>query len=81
MRESGSSPRSNRAVQQGKSMTKTVRIENADTSNHQVRVFREMKNDAGEWVREPGAIGLDRPTSMIQETIWREKRLVIEEAD
>ena len=32
-------------------MTKVVRIENADTSTHKVRVYREIKNEAGEWVR------------------------------
>ena len=30
-------------------MTKTVRIENGDTSNHKVRVQSQIKNAQGEW--------------------------------
>lgn len=61
-------------------MTKQVRIENADTSTHKVRVFKEHKNEAGEWVRAGPAIELDHPTQMATEYIHSHQRLVVEEA-
>lgn len=61
-------------------MTKQVRIENADTSTHKVRVFKEHKNEAGEWVRAGPAIELDYPTLMAMEYIHSYQRLVVEEA-
>lgn len=61
-------------------MTKSVRIENADNSSHKVRVYAEDKNAAGEWVRSTEPAQLDLPTAMITSTIWKERRLVIEEA-
>ena len=60
-------------------MTKAVRIENADTSNHKVRVYVEDKNAAGEWVRSTEPAQLDVPTAMLTQTIWKERRVVIEE--
>lgn len=63
-------------------MTKAIRIENADTSTHKVRVYRESKNEAGEWVRSdaPSPINLDHPTQMLTEYVHSGQRLVIEEA-
>jgi hypothetical protein len=61
-------------------MTKSVRIENADTSDHKVNVFVEQKNAAGEWVRQGGPTSLNFPTQLHTGTIFREQRLVIEEA-
>ena len=60
-------------------MTKSVRIENADTSNHKVRVREQVKVN-GEWqdVTAP-ATNLDYPTAMALVTIWAEKRLIVEE--
>ena len=60
-------------------MTKTIRIENADKSNHKVRIFVENKGIDGEWQREPHALQLDYPTAMQTQTIHGGKRLVIEE--
>lgn len=63
-------------------MTKQVRIENADTSNHKVRVFIEHRDANGEWVRSPNdaPVELDHPTAMHAGWIWRDQRLVVEEA-
>ncbi len=62
-------------------MTKAIRIENADTSSHKVRVYRESKNEAGEWVRreEVPAASLDTPTQMLTEYVHSGQRLVVEE--
>lgn len=59
-------------------MTKQIRIENADTSNHLVQVYIEQKNEHGEWVRV-NARALDLPTAMLAEYIHATQRLVIEE--
>jgi hypothetical protein len=65
-------------------MTKSVRIENADTSSYKVVVKVEVKNAAGEWVPADPAIGqdqrLDYPTQMLTAGIHSHRRLVIEEA-
>lgn len=59
-------------------MTKSIRIENADTSDHKVAVYEEnLVDDA--WVRNPVPVALNYPTSMHTQSIWRERRLVIEE--
>jgi hypothetical protein len=60
-------------------MTKQIRIENADTSNHQVRVHVEQLNASGEWTRVK-TIECDYPTAMASEYIHASQRLVIEEA-
>lgn len=60
-------------------MTKTIRIENADTSNHKVKVevWEERTNGVkDDLVRE---IELNTPTQMISETIWKGKYLIIRE--
>jgi hypothetical protein len=61
-------------------MTKSIRIENADTSDHKVNVFVERKNATGEWERVGDPIKLDHPTFMHVGTIWQGQRLVVEEA-
>lgn len=60
-------------------MTKSVRIENADTSNHPVRVTVQERNASGEWVDRPSPVQLDHPTFMTTLTIYDGRRLVIEE--
>ena len=60
-------------------MTKTVRIENADTSNWPVRVTGQYKNEAGEWVNEPSSTQIDHPTQMTSAGIHSGRRLVVEE--
>lgn len=63
-------------------MTKAIRIENADNSIHKVRVYRETKNEAGEWVRSDSAqpVNLDTPTQLVQDYVHSGQRLVVEEA-
>lgn len=62
-------------------MTKSVRVENADTSSYKVKVFVEDKDANGEWVRtSPESTGLDFPTAMQTFGIHSHRRLVIEEA-
>jgi hypothetical protein len=60
-------------------MTKNMRIENADTSSHKVRLYVEDKNADGEWERREDAIPLDYPTAMKELAIFSTRRLVIEE--
>lgn len=63
-------------------MTKAIRIENADTSAHKLRVYRENKNEAGEWVRGDAVppATLDTPTQMLTDYVHSGQRLVVEEA-
>lgn len=60
-------------------MTKQIRIENADTSNWPVRVTVQHKNAEGEWIDQPGAVQIDRPTQMTETYLTSHRRLVIEE--
>lgn len=61
-------------------MTKNIRIENADTSDHKVAVFVEDQQADGTWVRQESPIALDYPTSLHTACIHSTRRLVIEEA-
>lgn len=62
-------------------MTKSVRVENADTSSYKVKVFVEDKDAEGNWVRQSDTpTGLDHPTAMQTFGIHSTRRLVIEEA-
>jgi hypothetical protein len=56
-------------------MTKTVRIENADTSTHPVRVTGQYKNADGEWIDEATYAQIDHPTFMATQTIHSGRRL------
>lgn len=60
-------------------MTKQVRIENADTSNWPVRVTVQHKDADGNWIDQPGAVQIDRPTQMAETYLTSHRRLVIEE--
>lgn len=60
-------------------MTKQIRIENADTSNWPVRVTVQHKNEAGEWIDQPGPVQIDRPTQMTETYLTSHRRLVVEE--
>lgn len=63
-------------------MTKSVRIENADTSDHEVTVFIEdLDPDTGEWVRQAHRTELYFPTALATHAIWKGRRLVVEEVD
>lgn len=62
-------------------MTKKIRIENADTSHHKVKVSVQRKNADGEW--EDVAVesaDLSSPTQMAEKWIHTHQRLIIEEA-
>lgn len=60
-------------------MTKQVRIENADTSNWPVRVTVQHRNEAGEWIDQPGSVQIDSPCKMTEQYLTSHRRLVIEE--
>jgi len=65
-------------------MTKAIRVENADTSDHKVMVqVWEKGRDLGNGSIEPDTMveehPLDNPTAMIEKTIWAERYLVIKE--
>ena len=67
-------------------MTKSVRIENADANiEHKLRVRVEEwragpeNNGGGSWHDTGESHALDYPTAMLTTTIWRTRRLVIEE--
>lgn len=60
-------------------MTKQIRIENADMSQHKVHVYEETQQKDGTWVRNPKPVALDYPAAMHSGYIHAGKRLVIEE--
>lgn len=62
-------------------MTKSVRIENADMSNHKivVEVWDEYTVDGEPKLRLVEAINLNNPTDMTTKTIWGSRHLVIRE--
>ena len=59
-------------------MTKKIRIENADGSNHPVRVTVQDKDAQGEW-HTSHTVQLDFPTAMSEQYIHSTRRIVIEE--
>lgn len=63
-------------------MTKSIRIENADTNMHdKVRVITQVKNAEGEWVNSPTEppVDLAYPCQMAHVGIWSQKRVIVEE--
>lgn len=60
-------------------MTKTVRIENADTSNWPVRVIVQHKDVEGNWVDQPGSVQIDNPCKQTEQYLTSHRRMVIEE--
>ncbi len=59
-------------------MTKKIRIENADMSEHKGRVYLEDLVD-GVWVRQPTPIDLLYPTQLTENYVYGTRRLVVEE--
>lgn len=59
-------------------MTKQIRVENADTSDHKVRVHVEQLDAEGNWVRVR-TLEADYPTAMATDYIHATQRLVVEE--
>ena len=49
------------------------------TSNWPVRVTVQHKDADGNWVDQPGAVQIDRPTQMTETYLTSHRRLVIEE--
>lgn len=62
-------------------MTKQIRVENADTSSHKVRVYIEERHADGTWHRTGRTVSLDHPTVMASEYIHSTQRLVVEEVE
>jgi hypothetical protein len=60
-------------------MTKAIRIENADNSNHQVIVQVWEKGPEDGHVKMVEEHPLNSPTQMIEKTIWKNHFLVIKE--
>lgn len=61
-------------------MTKQIRIENADTSHHNVKITVQRKNAAGEWEDVPAeSTDLNTPTQLATKYIHSHQRLVVEE--
>jgi len=60
-------------------MTKQIRIENADTSDHKVavEVWQKSGSDAPDTLVK--TLPLDYGTAMVSETIWKERYLVVKE--
>lgn len=61
-------------------MTKAIRIENADNSNHKIRV-RVMQRFALEPDKEIEVIDLSCPTQLITKTVWKGQYLIVEEVE
>ena len=59
-------------------MTKSVRIENGDTSDFKIKVTVQIKNQMGDWIDEKVG-NLDFPAQQVTETLWQGKRIIIEE--
>jgi hypothetical protein len=61
-------------------MTKKIRIENADTSNHNVKVTVQRKNAAGQWEDVPAeAVDINTPTQLTEKYVHSHQRLIVEE--
>lgn len=61
-------------------MTKQIRIENGDTSDHCVivEIWQKLPDDTDELV---SSIELPHPTTMTEETIWPGRWLVVKEKE
>ncbi len=62
-------------------MTKKVRVENADTSNHNVLVQTWVKGQDGEPDTLKEERELNNPTDLGEFWIWKEQYIVIKETD
>ena len=60
-------------------MTKAIRVENADNSDHKVMVQVWEKPVDGGHAKLVKEYPLDCPTQMIEETIWKDHFLLIKE--
>jgi hypothetical protein len=62
-------------------MTKMVRIENADNSNHKVEVETWTKGVDGQPDTLMRSVSLNNPTQLLEGWIWKNQYLVIKEVD
>ena len=64
-------------------MTKTVRIENADTSQPAIMVVPQHLNERGEWEDAPDVTRnyLPNPTDQVQAYVHSRRRLIIQESN
>lgn len=62
-------------------MTKSVRIENADTSSYKVRITYQSKDTEGNWVDETNTpvAELLHPTALTTVGIHSSRRVIVEE--
>jgi len=60
-------------------MTKAIRVENADTSDHKVMVQVWEKGAGDKHAKMVKEYPLNHPTAMIEQTIWKNHFLVIKE--
>ena len=60
-------------------MTKAIRVENADNSDHKVMVQVWEKSVEGGHAKMVEEYSLNSPTQMIEKTIWKNHFLVIKE--
>lgn len=61
-------------------MTKKIRVENADTSNHTVLVTVQNKQADGSWLSEP-SVALHHAAQMHEQYIHSGRRVIVEELD
>ena len=60
-------------------MTKAIRVENADNSDHKVTVQVWEKGPEGGHAKMIKEFPLNYPTAMLEQTIWKNHFLVIKE--
>jgi len=60
-------------------MTKAIRVENADTSDHKVMVQVWEKGADDKHAKMVKEYPLNNPTAIIEQTIWKNHFLVIKE--
>ena len=60
-------------------MTKSIRIENADTSDHIVSVQTQDRQTDGTWLNVGAPLMLPHPTAMQTLTIWDSRRYIVSE--
>lgn len=61
-------------------MTKIIRIENADVSDHNVLIQIFIKGSNGEPDNMVGEKELNNPTEMCEVAVWEDQYIVIKEA-
>ena len=60
-------------------MTKSIRVENADTSDHIVSVQCQDRHSDGTWLDDGPPFTLANPAQMATLTIWDTRRYIVSE--